>query len=76
MSRRRRPPEPISIVAPVVRLAEWSVVRSRFVAVPETEVQALVERGWGIELRELVEVLEGAGAYHWEGWPRTAVAGS
>ena len=58
---------PISIVAAVVELAEWSVVRSSFVAVAETEVRALVERGWGIELRDLVEVLEGAGAYHWEG---------
>ncbi len=40
-------------------------MRSPFVAAPESDLRRVVERGWGIEIRHMDAVLEGAGAHHW-----------
>ena len=40
-------------------------MRSPFAAAPESELRMVVERGWGIEIRHMHAVLEGAGAHHW-----------
>jgi spectinomycin phosphotransferase len=64
---RHRPTYLTDIPGPVRPDArQWRTVRSPFHAVPEQEIQNLIATRWGIGAPQLREVLDGAGAYHWE----------